>query len=109
MGRVPGLSRYGVPQRVTADAVVKASPGTLMAVQLDGGTDASSLIFHNDVDDASGTPLYSIVAPCVTGTASEASSVFIDLQPLGGIHFDTGCFVNWTGTAAVGYVWFASD
>ena len=109
MGRVPGLSRYGVPQRITADAVVKASPGTLMAVQLDGGTDASSMIFHNDVDDASGTPLYSVVAPSKVANNSEQSSVFIDLQNLGGIHFDTGCFVNWTGTAAVGYVWFASD
>ena len=106
---VPGKPRYGKPQRVTADAVVLAAPGTLMAVQLNGGTDASSMAFHNHVSSATGTQLYDIIAPCVTATGSEANSTFIDLQQLGGIHFDTGCFVDWTGTAAVGYIWFAAD
>jgi len=92
--------------RITADAVIKDAPGKIWAIQLDGGTDDSSLVFHNDVDDASdNTEVISIVAPCTTETTSGRSSVFIDYTSLGGIAFDTGIYVNWTGTAAVGYVW----
>ena len=90
---------------ITADAVIKAAPGKIWAIQLDGGTDDSSMLFHNDVDDASGTVVISIVALCTTSTTSGRSSVFIDYTSLGGIAFDTGIYVNWTGAAAVGYVW----
>jgi hypothetical protein len=97
--------KLGNPTRVHQDAVIAAHPGTLVAVQLNGGTTASSLLFHNDIDDAGGTDLYSIVAPCVTATASEAGSVFV-LLPDEGIKFDTGCFVALVGTLAIGWVWF---
>ena len=91
--------------RITADAVIKATPGKIWAIQLEGGTDASSLDFHDDIDDATGDILIGVTAPCVTATSSEASTVFCDYTSLGGITFPTGIFVNWTGTAAVGYVW----
>ncbi len=95
----------GNPTRVHQDAIISANPGRLIAVQLNGGTDVSSLLFHNHASSATGTELYSIVAPCVTSTASEASSVPVIL-PDEGILFDVGCYVNWTGTAAIGWVWF---
>jgi len=97
--------KLGNPTKVTGDAIIAGRPGVLVAVQLNGGTDASSMLFHNDIDSAGGTDLYSIVAPCKTATASEASSVYV-LLPDEGILFDTGCYVDWTGTAAVGWVWF---
>jgi len=100
-----GQSR-GLPQRITADAVVKAAAGRIWAIQLNGGTDASSLAFHNHVSSATGTQLIDIVAPCVTATGSEANSTFISYLEVGGIPFSTGIFVDWTGTSAVGYVWF---
>lgn len=104
---IPSTPLVGNPTRVTADVAIKASAGKIWAVQLDGGTDASSLVFHNHASSATGDPLYSVKAPCVTATASEAGSVFVDLTPLGGIAFSTGIYCNWTGTAAVGYVWFS--
>lgn len=97
----------GNPQRVTADAVVKASPGTLWAIMLEGGTDASSMDFHNDIDSAGGTALIGITAPFTDTDASAASTVFVDFTSVGGVKFDVGCYVDWTGTAAVGYVWFS--
>ena len=95
----------GNPTKVTADVAISAVPGRLVAVQLNGGTDASSMLFHNHATSASGTDLYSIVAPCVTANAAEAASVPVIL-PGDGIAFSVGCYVNWTGTSAVGWVWF---
>lgn len=96
----------GVPQRITADAVVKAAPGKIWAIQLNGGSDASSLKFHNHVSAASGTQLIEVVAPFSAATQSAQDTVFISYIDVGGIPFDTGIYVDWTGTAAVGYVWY---
>ena len=95
----------GNPQKITADAVISAFPGRLIAVQLNGGTDASSMLFHNHASSASGTDLYSIVAPSTVANNSEQNTAFV-LLPGDGILFDVGCYVNWTGTVAVGWVWF---
>ena len=97
----------GNPQRVTADAVVSAQPGTLWAVMLEGGTDASSMDFHNHASSATGTAIFGVTASATVSTTSGQATTFIDLSALGGVKFDVGCFVDWTGTAAVGYVWFA--
>ena len=94
------------PTRVTADVQISAVPGRLWAVQLEGGTDASSLDFHNELT-LTGTAIYGVTAPCVTATGSEQNTVFIDLTPIGGIYFNLACYCDWTGTAAVGYVWFS--
>lgn len=91
--------------RITADAVIKAEPGKIWAIQLNGGTDASSLKFYNDVDSAGGTQVIEVVAPFTDDDASAQDTVFISYVDLGGIAFDTGIYCDWTGTAAVGYVW----
>ena len=104
---IPSTPIFGNPKRVTADAVVKASPGKIWALMLQGGTDASSMEIHNDVDSAGGTQLIGITAPCVTATGSEANTTFISFVELGGIDFSVGMYVDWTGTAAVGYIWFS--
>lgn len=104
---VPSTPLFGNPTKVTGDAIIKGSPGKLWAVQLNGGTDASSMLFHNDVDSAGGTDLYSIVAPSKVANNSEQNTAFVSLVELGGIDFDTGIYVDWTGTAAVGWVWFS--
>ena len=105
MGKLARDISLSNPQKITADAVVSAVPGWLIAVQLNGGTDASSMLFHDHASSATGTDVYSIVAPCVTANNSEANSTFVEL-PGGGVRCSVGCFVNWTGTAAVGWVWF---
>ena len=104
---VKGIALYGVPTRVTADAVIHAAPCRIMALQLEGGSDASSMDFHNDIDSAGGTAIFGITAPFTDADASTQSTVFFDYSELGGIPFSTGCYVDWTGTGAVGYVWFA--
>ena len=95
----------GNPTTVTKDAVISAFPGRLIAVQLNGGTATCAMAFHNDIDSAGGNALYSIVAPFTDDTSSSNSTVFVPL-PGDGIAFDTGCYVDHTGTAAVGWVWF---
>ena len=103
---VKGLALYEL-QRITGDAVVYAAPCRIMAVQLEGGSDASSMDFHNDVDSAGGTAVYGVTAPFTGANASAQSTVFIDLTNLGGVKFSIGCYVDWTGTGVVGYVWVA--
>ncbi|MCK5847621.1 MAG: hypothetical protein KAH01_00315 [Caldisericia bacterium] len=96
-----------VPKRITADAVVKASKGIVWAIQLNGGTDASSLKLYNHASSATGTQLIEVVATCTTSTTSGQDVTFVDYSALGGIPFSTGIFVDWTGTAAVGYIWYS--
>ena len=93
------------PIKVTEDAVISAVPGRIIAVQLNGGTDASSMLFHNNASSAAGDPIYSIVAPFTNVDASSQASVFVEL-PGDGIACSVGCYVDWSGTAAVGWVWF---
>jgi len=104
---VPSTPLFGNPTRVTADAVIKASPGKLWAIMLVGGTAPSSMAIHNDVDSAGGTQLIDIKAGHYITEKHDPSTVFISFVELGGIAFDTGMYVNWEGTGAVGYVWFS--
>ena len=93
--------------RITGDAVIKASPGKIWAVQLTGALVANSMLFYNDIDSADGTVVYDIVAPCKDDDASAARTIFVSFVELGGIPFSVGCYVDWKGTGAVGYVWFS--
>ena len=103
---VPSTPLFGNPTRVTADAAIKASPGKIWALMMEGGTDASSMDFHDDTDGTDGDPVIGITAPCTTDTTSGQSTVFVSFVELGGIDFAAGIYCNWTGSAAVGYVWF---
>ena len=101
---VPSVA-LGNPTRIHQDAIISATPGVLVAVQLNGGTDTCSLLFHNHASSASGTELYSIVAPFTDDTSSSNSTVYVKL-PDEGIKFDVGCYVALTGTVAIGWAWF---
>jgi len=91
--------------RITADAVIKAAPGKIWAVQLTGAEAANSLLFYDDVDSANGTVVYDIVAPFTDADGSAAATVYFSFVDIGGIPFGTGCYVDHTGTGAIGYVW----
>jgi hypothetical protein len=103
---VPSVPLFGNPTRITGDGIIKGSPGKIWALALEGGSDASSMDFFNDVDSADGDLLIGITAPFTDSDASAQSSVFVNFLELGGIVFDTGIYVDWTGTGAVGYIWF---
>ena len=90
--------------RITADAAIKAAPGKIWAIMLEGGSDASSLDFL-DALTLTGTAVIGITAPFTDADASTQSTVFVDFTSLGGISFATGIYCDWTGTGAVGYVW----
>lgn len=96
--------RLGNPTNSTVDVAISTIACTLVAVQLNGGTDAASVAFHNDIDDTTGTKLYDLFAPFTAENASAARSVYVEL-PGDGIYFDTGIWANLTGTAATFWVW----
>lgn len=104
---VPSTPLFGNPTRVTADVAIKASAGKIWALMLEGGTDASSMDFHDHASSATGDVVIGITAPCTTATTSGQDTAFVSFVDLGGIEFSTGIYCNWTGTAAVGYVWFS--
>ena len=103
---IPSTPLFGNPTRVTADVAIKASPGKLWAVMVEGGTesDGTSIDFYDDIDDASGSIIFGVSAPVV---GKGQSTVFIDLTPLGGIDFAAGIWANWQGSGCVAYVWFS--
>ena len=107
---ISGLSDTEIQKKteqaiLKADAVIKAAPGKIWAVQLTGALVANSMIFYDDVDSANGTVVYDIVAPCKDDDASAARTIYFSFVDLGGIPFSVGCYVDWKGTGAVGYVW----
>ena len=106
MARVEIGNALPVPQRITANAVVKATAGRIWAIQLNGGTDASSLKLHNHASSATGTQLIEVVAPYTSATTSAQNTVFVSYLDVGGIPFSVGIYCDWTGTAAVGYIWY---
>jgi len=96
--------RLGNPTNSTIDVAISTIACTLVAVQLNGGSDASSVAFHNDIDDTTGDKLYDLFAPFTSSSASAASSIYVKL-PGDGIYFDTGIWANLTGTSASFWVW----
>jgi hypothetical protein len=110
---IPSTPLFGNPTRVTDDDAIKASPGKLWAVMLEGGVGASSLDFFNHAESAQGlTAIFGITAPFTNATASSQSTVFISFVKLGGIDFSTGIWCEHTGVddnggSAIGYVWFS--
>ena len=103
---VPSTPLFGNPTRVTGDVAIKASPGKLWAVMLEGGSTASSLDFLDQLT-LTGTATFGVTAPFTDVNGSSQSTVFISFVKLGGIDFATGIYCDWTGTGAVGYVWFS--
>jgi len=93
-----GLSRYKltrVPQGTAANA--QAGGGRIMAISLEGGSDATSVDVF-DATSAAGTAI-------VTMSVGDALSQFYDFTELGGIDCNTGVWVVVTGTAAICYIW----
>ena len=104
---VPSTPLFGNPTRVTQSVAIKASPGKIWALQLEGGSAASSMDIYNDIDSANGDILIGITAPCVIANNSEQSTVFISYVEVGGIDLSVGMYAELAGTNAIGYVWFS--
>ena len=104
---VPSVPIFGNPKRIHQGAIVKGSPGKIWALSLEGGTDASSLDIHNDIDSAGGTAIIGITAPFTDDDASAQSTVFVSFLELGGVDFSTGMYAEIAGSTAIGWVWFS--
>ena len=90
---------------VSTSALLKTGKGRVMAIQVNGGSDAATLAIHNTVD-GSGTAVYVVAAPFTDSDASAASSNFIDLSGVGGIACSAFVYAKLAGTGATAYVWF---
>lgn len=104
---VPSVPLFGNPTRVTTPVAIKAAPGKIWAILLEGGAAASSVDIYNDIDSANGDILIGLTAPFTGSNASSQSSVFLNLLDLGGIDFSTGMWAELAGTNAIAYVWFS--
>lgn len=87
---------------ITADAVVSATPCVVTAITLRSGTTTSSLLLYNHASAASGTLMWSVSLIATTGAGDQTHSIsFPD-----GLAFPIGCYVDWAGTGAIGYISF---
>jgi len=92
------MNKFNVEQ-VSADAVVKAKPATIMAVLLTAPTNDADIVLYDNTSAASGTKAIQISA--LNGTTS-----FVDLAKLGGIKCLLGIYADITGTNAACTVWY---
>jgi len=104
---IPSVPLFGNPTRVASSVAIKAAPGKIWALMLEGGTTASSIDIHNDIDSAGGTAVIGITAPFTDVNASCQSTVFVSFLSIGGFDASTGMYAEIAGTGAVGYVWFS--
>jgi hypothetical protein len=92
----PSMAIYQFAEH-TAAGVVKAAPCRLMAVLIySGDNDHGYAEFFNDIDSADSS--------LVKIGARGYECPFVDFTPLGGIQFDTGCYINIDQFDKV-YVW----
>ena len=93
-----GLSLYKFTAVLTATAADAAiGGGRIMAISLEGGSDASSVDIFNAASET-GTAIY-------TMSVGTALSQFHDFSELGGISCPTGVWVKPAGTGAICYIW----
>jgi len=94
----PGLALYKLTRVPTATAAnAQVGGGKLMAIELEGGSDASSVDIF-DAASETGTAIF-------TMSVGTALSQFRDFSGLGGIPCPTGIWVKPAGTNALCYVW----
>lgn len=84
---------------VLTGAGANCGPGRLMAILLEGGSNASSVDVFN-AGSATGTAR-------LTMSVGTALTQFYDFTNIGGIACNTGIWVEPTGTSAIAYVWVA--
>jgi hypothetical protein len=93
-----GLAQYKMTRVVTATAAdAMVGGGKIMAIELEGGSDASSVDIFNAASET-GTAIF-------TMSVGTALSQFRDFTILGGINCPTGVWVKPTGTGAICYIW----
>lgn len=93
-----GLSSYKLTAVTTGnDADAMVGGGRIMAILMEGGSDASSVDIFNAASE-SGTAIF-------TMSVGTALSQFYDFTRLGGINCPTGVWVKPTGTGAICYIW----
>lgn len=104
---IPSTPLFGNPTRVATSVAIKASPGKIWGLSLEGGSTASSMDIYNHASSASDDILIGITAPFTDADASAQSTVFVSFLEVGGIDFSVGMYAEIAGTNAVGYVWFS--
>ena len=104
---IPSTPIFGNPTRVASSVAIKAAPGKIWAILVEGGSTASSVDIYNDIDSAHGDILIGLTAPFTNATSSSQSSVFLNLLDLGGVDFSIGMYAELAGTGAIAYIWYS--
>jgi len=98
------MSIYGqvsaTSSSITGDGVVSSGPCLLTGITLLAGTAASSLILYDNASAASGTVVWKMAIAASTN-AGDASTSITFPSP---VNCQNGIYVDWTGTAAIGFV-----
>lgn len=84
--------------RVATSAATTSTETRVYAVQLVGGSASATLKLYNNAD-GSGTETFGLAA--LTGT-----TVFICMDELGPVQFDTAMYSTIAGTGAIAYIWY---
>lgn len=87
---------------ITEDAVVTASPALYFGAQLLGGTADSSLVIYDNATEAAGT----VIDRLSTNAVTNAGDVEVFHDRSKPVNCTAGIFVDWTGTAAIGKVYY---
>jgi len=87
---------------ITADAVVTAAAALYFGAQLFGGTGDSSLVIYDNATEAAGTVIDRLSVNASTN-AGDAEVFHNFTKP---VNCANGIYVDWTGTAAIGKVYF---
>jgi len=91
-------SLYKMTRVITTTAAdAQVGGGRIMAIELEGGSDASSVDIF-DAASETGTAKF-------TMSVGTALSQYRDFTSIGGITCTTGIWVKPTGTAAICYIW----
>jgi len=93
----PQHQLYNV-KRLTASAAVKGAAGRVIAVNVFGGSGATSIKFTDDAD-GSGTPLLDV-------NTVIADTRFVDLSEIGGVAFGTAIYATLAGTGGIAEVFY---
>ena len=93
-----------VSANITGDAVVASAPALYWGATMAAGSTNTSLILYDNATEASGTVIDRLVMDAAT-EAGDNSVTHLFAKP---VSCANGIYADWTGTGAIGKVWYES-
>lgn len=106
MGRTDPTGKWVSSGAITSDTAVLANSGTFKKVVVIGdGTNACSVVVHDDPDSADGTVIAQ--ARCLSTAAPAQAECGVEGPD--GVHCSNGIYVDITGTGATAIVYYRDN